>query len=177
MCAGRYTCMYMCVKVPPNSWLFYMWPLFMYMYIHMYFYVSTSLHMYAGIHACLCVCEGSSLVILYVAFLMYMHVCNFMYIPVHICMWLHMHVYVCVWRLEDNLRWHPSECCPPLSTPFRLGLWMAWHSPVRSERKDGRTQGSSCLSLPSDGVTWDLLHVYVGSKDQAWVFAFSGSVL
>lgn len=133
MCAGRYTCMYMCVwRILPILGYFICGPLLCTcIYIHIFTCIPVHICVQTGTQTCICVSEGSSLVILFVAFFMCMYVHIFMYIPVHICMWVHKHVYVCVWRLEDNLRCHPPESHPP---PFRLGLWMAWHSPVRSER-------------------------------------------
>lgn len=56
MCAGRYTCMYMCVKALPNSWLFYMWPLFcghVYTYAFSCVYQTTYVCRYACMHICM----------------------------------------------------------------------------------------------------------------------------
>lgn len=129
MCAGTHACI--CVYEGSSQFLVICGLLLCTcIYIHIFMCIPVLISVQAGTHAYICVCEGSSLVILFVAFLMYMYIRIFMCIPVHICMWVHMCVYVCLWRLEDKLRWDPPECCPP---PFRLGLWMAWHSPVRSE--------------------------------------------
>lgn len=96
MCAGRYTCMYMCVKPLPNSWLFYMWPPFMYMYIHTHFRVYTSPHMCADRYTCMYMCKWKILLGYFICGLFYVHVCTHFYVYTSAHMYVGTHACLCM---------------------------------------------------------------------------------
>lgn len=138
---------YVCMKAPPNSWLFYMWPPFMYMYIHIHFHVyPVHICVQAGTHACICVCEGSSFVILFVAFLMYMYIRIFMCIlDTYVCRYTCVSMCVCE-------GWRTSSGGIPLSAVHLLLDWVSEWPGTHQLGKNGRIVGFRAPPVSASSV-------------------------